>query len=165
MTTSDDPNGSAVGVLGDDGLPYPLGISPGIAAPQALPPATPDTVICLRGPCRHYWRIETNVDYGNPAGTFEDLGVEEPRERNNRCTIQSGVEWDMAGYDVYDCNRWDPLTKSESKRLEKRREDYYKRFPEHDPEMRDVDVDVSTDDLVAASKWRRVLRALKLSHT
>lgn len=101
--------------------------------------------MCLRGPCRHYWRIETNVDYGNPAGTFEDLGVAEPREYNNRCTIQSGVDWDMAGYDVYECNRWDPLTRKESEALNNRRREYYKRHPEHDP-------DVLTKDVTAKSK-------------
>lgn len=50
------------------------GIAPGtVGAPAPLPAATPQTFICLRGPCRHYHEIKIHLDVGNPAQTFDPV--------------------------------------------------------------------------------------------
>jgi hypothetical protein len=121
-----------------DGLPYPPGAEPGIQPPPPLAPATPDDMACMRGPCRYFWSIRTNIDHGNAAGTFEHLGIDEPQLETMRCTIQSGVDFDMEETNIFACSRWDPMPQDELIQITKRRDNYYKHHPEHDPSCNDL---------------------------
>jgi hypothetical protein len=54
-------------VIGPDGVPK-LG---GIGQPAPLPPRTAEHFICLRGPCRHFWQLQTHLVSGNPSMTWD----------------------------------------------------------------------------------------------
>jgi len=62
---------------------------------------------------------------GNPAGTWEDLGIPEPRQHHHLCLLPgTDVEVDFTEDCCFSCNRWDPLSRKELAALEKRRKDY-----------------------------------------
>lgn len=42
-----------------------------IPPPPPLPTPTPATFVCLRGPCRHLWQLETHLDSGNTSATWD----------------------------------------------------------------------------------------------
>lgn len=151
--------------VGPDGGPAPH-LQYGIAPPPPAPAATPETMVCLRGPCVHYWELHSHVDAGNPADTWDsDKGLKEalavddegnvtygdnivkqPRQINRVCLVNPGYETELTGDCIYECNRWDPgdpSLDSERERLERRREAYYLSHPEHRPQEQ-VDGDDST---------------------
>lgn len=128
--------------------PSSVTISPdgGIAAgfvgeAPAVPNATPDNMICLRGPCRHYFELETFIASGNTKSTWDpETGLKDPltgepvrmpRQTTRSCTAELGIETDLTDDCVYACNRWSPLTPRELKAEAKRREKYLKIHPEH----------------------------------
>jgi hypothetical protein len=110
-----------------------------IGAPPPIPPATPATFVCLRGPCRHYWELVSHMESGNPKETWGEGGLvdadghalEQPRAVSRTCVANPGYETDLTDDNVYACNRWDPLSPREVKRLEKRRSKYLKLHPDH----------------------------------
>lgn len=107
------------------------GIAPGFAGVGTPAPAPSfDESICTKGPCRHYWRLTTMFDAGNPAETWEALGVSEPRQRHHVCLVNPGMETNLGDDLVYECNRWDPLEEHELIQLERRRESYDRRAGE-----------------------------------
>lgn len=118
------------------------GLAPGpVGMPPPAPPATPKFFVCLRGPCRHYWEMVTEMPLGNPAETFGEGGlvdadgapVQVPHQITRTCTAHPGTETDLTDDNVYSCNRWDPLEPSELKKLRKRQDAYLREHPEHDP--------------------------------
>ncbi len=119
----------------DGGFAGPIG------APPPIPPATPDTFMCLRGPCRFYWELITHMESGNPAETWGEEGlrdehgepIAQPRAISRTCVANTGHETDLTDDNVYECNRWDPLTAREVKRLDKRRSKYLRLHPDHHP--------------------------------
>ena len=123
--------------MGPDGGPEPSAV---VGPPAPTPPATPDTFVCLRGPCRHYWQIRTHIVSGNPAGTFGPGGlvdpvtkqpIAEPRQITRTCLVHPGIEVELTEDVVYGCNRWDPLSPREVRKLEKRQRVYLKIYPQH----------------------------------
>lgn len=107
--------------------PVPIARDGGIVPGYGLsaPDPDPGEAICEQGPCRYYWRMITSADAGNPAGTFEALGVAEPRRIVGTCLTHVGVETELSrDAPVYSCSRWDPMTSSELSELERRRELY-----------------------------------------
>lgn len=128
--------------IGPDGAPAigTLGMAP------AVPAATPDLFICLRGPCRHYWQLETFFASGNPLMTWDvEHGLKDPetgepvrmpRQISRSCLAHPGTETEITDDLVFDCSRWDPLTPRENKMLAKRRSKYLKLHPDHDPRRR-----------------------------
>jgi hypothetical protein len=80
--------------------------------------------ICARGPCRHFWSMTSSAPAGNPSGTFEALGLREPRQHNYVCLAHPGTETDLGDDQVFDCNRWDPIPASSLARLARRRRAY-----------------------------------------
>lgn len=116
--------------LGPDGRPDG---SAGIGAPTPIPPATVDNFVCLRGPCRYYWELVTHVETGNPAETWEALGLEPPRQINRVCLVNPGHETELTDDNVYACNRWDPEDGDQWRERERRRELWYSAHPEHRP--------------------------------
>ncbi len=108
---------------GEDGLPI---INAGfIGAPAATPPRTPENFVCLRGPCRYYWRLVTMANEGNPAETWKALGRDPPRQHHHVCLLDPSGETDFTdGDNAYDCNKWDPMTVNEVVELRHRREQY-----------------------------------------
>lgn len=113
------------------------GFDPKFAAvnvPDALPAATPENMICLRGPCRNYWTLVTNFGAGNPKGTFQELNLPVPRQHHHICTLIDGMETDLTEDVCYDCNRWDPLIAADLEDLEKRRATYLQNQPEEENE-------------------------------
>jgi hypothetical protein len=110
------------------------GIAPGTVGELSnVPAATPRNFVCLRGPCRHYWQIETFFGAGNPVGTWEELGLREPRQISRSCLVHPGTETEVTEDCVFGCNLWDPLSPREARKREKRREAHYRRFPGHRP--------------------------------
>lgn len=113
----------------------------GQAAP--IPPASPDTFVCLRGPCRHYWELVTFMASGNPAETWGPDGLKDddgnpirmPRQINRTCLAHPGTETELTEDTVYACNRWDPLTPREVRARDKRIRKYLKLYPQHAKEI------------------------------
>ncbi|MBT8452999.1 MAG: hypothetical protein KJO40_13605 [Deltaproteobacteria bacterium] len=120
--------------------PAPLPVAPdggiaatGIAPLSPVPAATPRNMVCLRGPCRHYWELTTYLGSGNPADTWAELGVREPRQLNRSCLAHPGTETELTEDCAFDCNRWDPLSPREMRKRERRRKRYYRRHPDDQP--------------------------------
>ena len=126
---------SPIVVAPDGGAVIPVG------QPAAVPAATPENFICLRGPCRHYWHLETFMASGNPKGTWGPGGLKDadgkpirvPRQINRTCLAHPGTETELTEDCVYECNKWSPLTPGELGDREKRAEKYYKINPSHRP--------------------------------
>lgn len=97
---------------------------PFIGQPEPVPPRTPENFICLRGPCRFYWHLTTMAGEGNPAGTFEALGIPRPRQHHHVCLVNPGFETDLTDDNVFDCNRWEPLSHHEVTHRLTLRQDY-----------------------------------------
>jgi hypothetical protein len=127
--------------ISDEAFPAPPiapdgGIAPGwggIDLPSGAPPATPQNMICLRGPCRHYWELVTTSPAGNPSDTWAELGQREPRQINRTCIVNPGYETELTEDCAYDCNLWDPLREAEVTLREQRREAYFTKHPDHRP--------------------------------
>lgn len=128
----------------DDFTPPPIpaapdgGIPASIAAgalgqPTTVPARTPDNFVCLRGPCRHYWHLVTMAQEGNPAETWEHLGIPAPRQHHHTCLVNPGFETGFGDDNAYECNKWDPLDDAELVQIKVRRGAYYQRHPEHRP--------------------------------
>ena len=125
--------------MGPDGGPLGTG---GVGPPPPLPAATPDHFVCLRGPCLHYWQMETHMDAGNPAETWGEDGlrddegkpVRQPRQISRTCLVHPGVEVELTENVVYACSRWEPQLPGDLKRRDKRRRVYLKQYPHHAPE-------------------------------
>lgn len=136
--------------VGPDGVP-----AVGVGATAPVPAADPRLFICLRGPCAHYWERESFMESGNPKETWEDMidpatgaRVRMPRQLDRTCTAHPGTETDLTDQLVYDCNRWEPLTRGELKARDKRRRHYFKNYPDHQP------IDVPADRLRGSSHAR-----------
>lgn len=86
---------------------------------EVAPPITES--VCARGPCRHFWHMVSSAPMGNPPGTFEALGLVEPRQHNYVCLAHPGTETDLGDDQVFDCNRWDPIPASSLARRARRR--------------------------------------------
>ena len=128
--------------MAPDGLPQ----IPVLEQPAKAPPAHPDTFICLRGPCENYWYLETDAGAGNPTGTWEHLGVDEPRLRHHSCRAQPGYVIDFEDDCAYDCNLWTPVEPDVLADRLARRGRYFDEHPEHRPaEYADIE-DEETDD-------------------
>ena len=113
----------------------------GVGLPVPVPAATPANFVCLRGPCRHYWELETWMASGNPAETFGPDGLRDPvtgrplrapRQINRTCLVHPGTETELTEDCVSNCSRWDPLSPRELRKRLKARERYYRDHPEHD---------------------------------
>ena len=111
----------------------PVGSSP------AVPAATPDHFVCLRGPCRHYWQLETFMASGNPAMTWDpEVGLKDedgkpirvPRQINRSCLVHPGTETELTEDSVYSCSRWDPLSPREVRARQKRIDKYLRNYPQ-----------------------------------
>ncbi len=114
------------------------GIDPKVAAlavgsPSPAPPRTTEHFVCMRGPCRHYWRLVTMTNAGNPEGTWEALGIAEPRQHHHTCLVNPGYETDFGDDNAFECNKWDPLSEQELVTIRTHREAYYEKHPEHRP--------------------------------
>lgn len=92
--------------------PGPLAVSPdggllsqGVGMPEPIPEATVKSMICLRGPCRHYHEMISIFPAGNVKGTLDHL----PKQTNRSCTYVPGSCTDLVDECVGDCNNWDPV--------------------------------------------------------
>jgi len=99
--------------------PSLIGIPVGTEA--VVPDATEANMICLRGPCKHYWET---VQYFDNMNREMAAGFE-PRIRNSFCLLanESTVLTDSL---VYECNHWDPQSAAEKADRKQRRENYQK---------------------------------------
>lgn len=100
----------------------PVPVHVGVPPQGPLPARTPENFLCMRN-CRHYWHMVVPVDCSNPAGTWDAMGIPEPRQHVHTCTAQPGCETALDGL-VYECSRFDPLTPRERRRVRRRREKY-----------------------------------------
>lgn len=92
--------------LAADGSPDLQALQASIGPPPKIPSFEESK--CRQGPCRHYWHMRTMAPGGNPEGTFEDLGIPEPRQHHHVCTANPGMETDLGDDFVFICNRWEP---------------------------------------------------------
>ena len=107
-----------------DGLPAFQ--AAGVGQPTPVPERTPENFICLRGPCKHYWYLETMSQAGNPADTWEALGLPVPRQRHYTCLVNTGFETSFGDDNAYECNKWEPYLLSELLSLKARRDQWKK---------------------------------------
>jgi hypothetical protein len=98
-----------------------------------------ESSMCAKGPCRHYWRLVTLADSGNPAGTWEALGIPEPRQHTHVCLVNPGMETDLGDDFVFECSRWDPIIPADLHQLEARRKKYLDAHPEPEEELDEPD--------------------------
>lgn len=148
-TEPDDPKRRSPGDVYAGFEPGPLaiapdgGIAPGpIGTSAPVPAATPETFICLRGPCRHYWVMETFFESGNPKETWDsEVGlkdadgkpVRQPHQITRSCLAHPGTIEELTEDAVFECNKFDPLSPRELKKRQKRIDGYFKRYPQHRP--------------------------------
>lgn len=137
----DDYNPPAI-PMGPDGPIDALG------HPPAVPERIPENFVCLRGPCRHYWTLVTMAQEGNPAETWEHLGIDAPRRHHHLCLVNPGYETAFEDDNAYECSRWDPLEPRELVQLNRRRRRYYERA------SKDLDKHFESP----RSWWRRLFR-------
>jgi len=109
--------------MGPDGLPMPAQLLP----PPPVPARTPDNFVCLRGPCIHYWHLQTMAGEGNPEGTFDHV----KKKIHHVCLRNPGYETSFEDDNAYACNQWDPVAPDQLVKREKRRQDYFSQHPEH----------------------------------
>lgn len=106
-------------------LPTVANYAPGgphsLGDPEPVPERTPENLICLNGPCRYFWSMETMGHSGNPASYWRELGVAPPRQRHLSCLRDPSGETDFTDDNVYTCNQWDPMTREETVALLERR--------------------------------------------
>jgi hypothetical protein len=117
------------------------GVMPGYGIePSSAPPGvSPEQFVCLRGPCRHYWHLVTLAPDGNPQGTWEALGIPEPKQHHHTCLVNPGVETDLNDDCVFSCSRWDPIAPGESREIDLRRRLYLDAHPEFDESSKVID--------------------------
>lgn len=110
------------------------GIVPGFAAVPPPPQAymTPENFVCLRGPCRYYWHLVTDIDMENPDDTWASLTdpltgkpLTKPRQHTHTCLANPGMETDLTGDSVFECSKWDPFAPTELAQLHARRAAYH----------------------------------------
>lgn len=105
-----------------------------VGRPQPPLPATEEHFVCLRGPCEHYWQYETEMDLGNPAGTFGPGGLSDaegnplplPLQINRICLRHPGTHLELTDGTVQGCNQWNPITPRMVKERTKRRVEWLK---------------------------------------
>ena len=115
--------------LGPMAVPSPEGVL-GVPnmMPEPIPAATPENLVCLKGPCRHYYEAHTGIETLNSRGTL----TKRPVQITRYCrALTSPV--DLTDETVHFCRDWAPLRKAEIAELEDRRQEYYQDHPEHAP--------------------------------
>lgn len=111
-----------------------------VGAASPAPAWTPEEVICARGPCRHLWVLKTTVGEGNPAETWKELGIPQPRQLSYTCLVNRGMETEFGDDAALECNLWDPLTEEETAARDARRRLYQIRVAREAPVERVEDV-------------------------
>lgn len=130
-----------------DGAP----MAAGVGMPEPVPAATPENMVCLRGPCRHYWEVVVPFEAGNPQGTWAELRddsgepLEAPREILRTCLASPSREFDLSDACVLSCSKWDPISAAEVAALEFRRTNYYQQASVDDVDGIYDDLDEETD--------------------
>jgi hypothetical protein len=71
---------------------------------------------------------------GNPAGTWEALGIDPPRQHHHTCLVNPGFETSFGDDNAFGCSRWDPIPRQELIQIQARRDAYFKDHPDHAPE-------------------------------
>ena len=112
-------------LLADDFDPAPIPHGPGFlptmgVVPEPIPPATPDTMVCLKGPCRHYMELQSMFQHGNSRGTLDDI----PKQTNRFCRAIEGTDIDLTDELVFKCSEWDPLLRAETLIRDNRRSEW-----------------------------------------
>ncbi len=95
-----------------------------IGQPTPVPARTPGNFVCLRGPCRHYWHLVTMAQAGNPADTWEALGIPEPRKHHHVCLLSKETEFEDDN--AFECNKWDPIDPLDLFQIKRRRTEWEK---------------------------------------
>ncbi len=72
--------------------------------PEPLPEITEETLVCLRGPCRHYVEIKKRFDAGNTKGSLDHV----PMQWLRFCKAIPGYTLELTDENIYDCNQWAP---------------------------------------------------------
>lgn len=93
--------------------PGPL---PGPGAKRKLPMATPESFVCLRGPCRFLMTTTSPADLENESY--------EPIATDRYCKALPGVLLELTEDSVYSCSDWDPVVESHER---KKRQDTFMR--------------------------------------
>lgn len=94
---------------------------------EPIPEASPDNMICLRGPCKNYIEIVSRFNAGNTKGTLDHM----PKQINRFCKVIPGTDIDLTDEVVKDCSEWDPLLPEDNlvKERDSRRQAYLAQNP------------------------------------
>lgn len=93
---------------------------------EPIAEATPENMICLRGPCRFYLEMDTNFQAGNTRGTLE----RKPIQRNRFCRVIPGDSIPLTDEVVSACSEWDPLVPADTLRRNANRKKWLSKNPE-----------------------------------
>lgn len=77
--------------------------------PEPIPAATPQSFLCLRGPCRYYLERRYPAQVGNTKGTFDRPLVQIERH----CHRMNAVATSLMDELVSECNEWHPYMAEE----------------------------------------------------
>lgn len=111
-------------------------------SPNPAPPFDEEHAMCLKGPCRHFWRIVTHLDTMN-AGTLE----KQPIKISMSCLRQPGMEMDLSGDEpILQCNQWEPMQVFEIAERERLRDNYHEIVMAREQSMPIDDADGGGED-------------------
>jgi hypothetical protein len=139
----DNDNSNEVDIIDSilEGESSPASMGPGgqIFTPLAydslpMPDYTPENVICLRGPCKHYWEMKLFFESGNTEGTMPEA----PKYTQRACLRQSGVVQNLNDDVVFECSSWEPMTKVERNVQDAAREEFYQENPQFRLEVKNA---------------------------
>lgn len=106
--------------IGPDGTMAPVLLG----EPDNVPEATPESCVCLRGPCAHLMEFKSWFPAGNPTGSLDH-----PYKQVSRyCLSVPTKHIDLTDELIMECGRWRPLTTHELNEISAIRQDYYSRI-------------------------------------
>ena len=81
-----------------------------IPAPPPPPRVTEPPSLCSAGPCRHYHRIESQMDSAAP---LDGSGADMHPQITRACYPAAGIELELGETPVLRCSRWEPDNEQE----------------------------------------------------
>lgn len=106
--------------IGSDG-----GIAPGSFPVDTRPLGDFDAGVCVRGPCRHLWKIINPFEAASSPKDYAELGHNAPIQITRTCCAHPGTETSLSGdLPILECNRWDPYTPLETAALAARQHEW-----------------------------------------
>jgi len=103
------------------GIFMPTAVEESISVPEA----TPRDMVCMRGPCRHYFQTVQFFPAGIVRGTLDH----DPLQMQRAC-LRISPPSSLGDEAVYKCSEWDPIDPTEASARQTRRDAFYAANPE-----------------------------------